>query len=292
MILRDYLNWRRFYPEGVLVVSAELSKCYELLGVSPGVSAHELKTAHRDMAKVWHPDRFSHDPRLQQKAQEKLKQINEAYDQLTLRKFKWQRPSPPPVDRNPPPSASNKYGEHSATQHKRWHFVILPLLVFGVVFFFTSRSLIRRQTESSVLSSDQTQASQPDAQRSSEKGSSAATDGSRNKNLVHPSSAKEAKEIDTTSVEPATAQLRPLATISVMIDPVTGLLARPECPVKSRMTYPSGSEPHQYCNASHPSKVEPQADSPRPKESRIKSIAKRVSTGGKWFVGSESSKSP
>ena len=86
MILRDYLNWRRFYPEGVLVVSAELSKCYELLGVNPGVSAQELKTAHRDMAKVWHPDRFSHDPRLQQKAQEKLKQINEAYDQLTLRK--------------------------------------------------------------------------------------------------------------------------------------------------------------------------------------------------------------
>ena len=271
-------------------MSAELSKCYQLLGVSPGVSAQELKTAHRDMAKVWHPDRFSHDPRLQQKAQEKLKQINEAYDQLTLRKFKWQRPSPPPVDRNPPPSAStrsNKYGEHSATQHKRWHFVILPFLVFGVVFFFTSRSLIRRQAASSVLSKDQTQASQADAERSSEKGSSTATDGSRNMNRVDPSPAR---EIDTSSVEPATAQLKPLATITVMIDPVTGLLARPECPVKSRMTYPNGSEPHQYCNASHPSRVEPQADSPRPKESRIKSIAKRVGTPGKWFGGNESSK--
>ncbi len=276
-------------------MSAELSKCYELLGVSRGVSAQELKTAHRDMAKVWHPDRFSHDPRLQQKAQEKLKQINEAYDQLTLRKFKWQRPSPPPVDRNPPPSAStrsNKYSEHSATQHKRWHFVILPFLVFGVVFFFTSRSLIRRQAASSVLSKDQTQASQADAERSSEKGSSPSTDGSRNKNRVDPSPAKEAKEIDSASAEPATAQLKPMATVTVTIDPATGLLARPECPVKSRMTYPNGSEPHQYCNASHPSRVEPQADSPRPKESRIKSIAKRVGTPGKWFGGSESSKSP
>ena len=64
----------------------ELNKCYELLGVRPGASAQELKTAHRDMAKVWHPDRFAHDPRLQQKAQEKLQEINEAYDQLTAAK--------------------------------------------------------------------------------------------------------------------------------------------------------------------------------------------------------------
>ena len=64
----------------------ELTKYYELLGVAPGVSAQELKTAHRDLAKVWHPDRFAHDPRLQQKAQEKLKEINEAYDLLASRK--------------------------------------------------------------------------------------------------------------------------------------------------------------------------------------------------------------
>ena len=32
------------------------------------------------MAKVWHPDRFGHDERLQKKAQEKLKEINEAYE--------------------------------------------------------------------------------------------------------------------------------------------------------------------------------------------------------------------
>jgi curved DNA-binding protein CbpA len=57
-------------------------KAYELLGVKPGVSNRELKAAHRDLAKVWHPDRFLHDPRLQEKAQEKLKEINEAYELL------------------------------------------------------------------------------------------------------------------------------------------------------------------------------------------------------------------
>jgi len=61
-----------------------LSKAYELLGVKPGVSPRELKAAHRDLAKVWHPDRFVHDPRLQEKAQEKLKEINEAYELLSL----------------------------------------------------------------------------------------------------------------------------------------------------------------------------------------------------------------
>ena len=52
----------------------ELTKYYALLGLSPGASPLELKAAHRDLAKVWHPDRFLHDPRLREKAQEKLKE--------------------------------------------------------------------------------------------------------------------------------------------------------------------------------------------------------------------------
>lgn len=45
-------------------MSNEFDRYYELLGVAPGTSGNELKEAYRDMAKVWHPDRFSHDPRL------------------------------------------------------------------------------------------------------------------------------------------------------------------------------------------------------------------------------------
>ena len=64
-------------------MSNDSTRCYEVLGVACGASAQELKAAYRDLAKVWHPDRFAHDPRLQQKAQEKLKEINEAYELLT-----------------------------------------------------------------------------------------------------------------------------------------------------------------------------------------------------------------
>ena len=38
--------------------------CLRVLGLAPGASAQEIKAAYRDLAKVWHPDRFAHDPRL------------------------------------------------------------------------------------------------------------------------------------------------------------------------------------------------------------------------------------
>lgn len=59
-----------------------MDKCYSTLELQPGASLEEVKQAYRDLAKVWHPDRFSHDHRLQRKAQEKLKEINYAYDRL------------------------------------------------------------------------------------------------------------------------------------------------------------------------------------------------------------------
>jgi len=51
---------------------------YQVLGLKTGVSEEEIRQAYRDLVNVWHPDRFSHNPRLQEKAQEKLKEINEA----------------------------------------------------------------------------------------------------------------------------------------------------------------------------------------------------------------------
>ena len=57
-----------------------IQDCYALLEVSPQASDDEVKAAHRDLARVWHPDRFAHDSALRTKAEEKLKAINEAYE--------------------------------------------------------------------------------------------------------------------------------------------------------------------------------------------------------------------
>jgi hypothetical protein len=51
----------------------------DALALRPGASAVEIKEAYRDLVKVWHPDRFGSDPGLRQKAEDKLKQINQAY---------------------------------------------------------------------------------------------------------------------------------------------------------------------------------------------------------------------
>ncbi|MBW4488986.1 MAG: GUN4 domain-containing protein [Trichocoleus desertorum ATA4-8-CV12] len=55
---------------------------YQTLEVEPGASQAEIKQAYRDLAVVWHPDRFTDNPRLREKAEEKLKQINAAYEIL------------------------------------------------------------------------------------------------------------------------------------------------------------------------------------------------------------------
>jgi hypothetical protein len=52
---------------------------YQTLEVEPGASQAEIKQAYKDLAVVWHPDRFTDNPRLREKAEEKLKQINAAY---------------------------------------------------------------------------------------------------------------------------------------------------------------------------------------------------------------------
>src|SRR5436190_1650533 len=59
-----------------------LDHYFHLLGIDPSASPEELKRAHRDLAQVWHPDRFTANPRLQKMAQEKLREINEAYTVL------------------------------------------------------------------------------------------------------------------------------------------------------------------------------------------------------------------
>jgi hypothetical protein len=71
----------------------ELRECYRLLETAPESSPEELKRAYRDLVKVWHPDRFADDPRLQARAQEKLKQINQAYEAICEPRIV----QPPPV---------------------------------------------------------------------------------------------------------------------------------------------------------------------------------------------------
>lgn len=54
---------------------------YKVLGVAPSASDDEVKTAYRALAKKYHPDQYSGSP-IADLADEKMKEINEAYDQI------------------------------------------------------------------------------------------------------------------------------------------------------------------------------------------------------------------
>ena len=73
-----------------------ISEYYKILGVDSSVTAEELKKVYRELVKEWHPDRLLHNPSLHKTAQQKLQEINEAYDQLLAHLANPEpRPSPP-----------------------------------------------------------------------------------------------------------------------------------------------------------------------------------------------------
>lgn len=55
---------------------------YEVLGLKEGASQEEIKKAYRALVKKYHPDQFTDNP-LKELANEKLTEINKAYDMLT-----------------------------------------------------------------------------------------------------------------------------------------------------------------------------------------------------------------
>lgn len=54
---------------------------YEILGVSRNDSDDKIKAAYRELAKKYHPDNYADNP-LSDLADEKMKEINEAYDSI------------------------------------------------------------------------------------------------------------------------------------------------------------------------------------------------------------------
>lgn len=54
---------------------------YEVLEIREGSSKEEIKKAYRELAKKYHPDQYGSNP-LRDLAEEKMREINEAYDYL------------------------------------------------------------------------------------------------------------------------------------------------------------------------------------------------------------------
>jgi molecular chaperone DnaJ len=60
----------------------DMNDPYSVLGVSQNASDEEIKKAYRELVHKYHPDNYHNNP-LADLAQEKMKEINEAYDSIT-----------------------------------------------------------------------------------------------------------------------------------------------------------------------------------------------------------------
>ncbi len=59
-----------------------LEQYYQILNLKKTASLTDIKQAYRQQARKYHPDRFVNEPEKQEEAQEKFKQINQAYEIL------------------------------------------------------------------------------------------------------------------------------------------------------------------------------------------------------------------
>ncbi|NLA71986.1 MAG: J domain-containing protein [Clostridiaceae bacterium] len=56
---------------------------YMVLGVSPESTEEEVRAAYRELVRKYHPDQYE-DPRAKELAEAKMREINVAYDEITL----------------------------------------------------------------------------------------------------------------------------------------------------------------------------------------------------------------
>ena len=60
----------------------DIQRSLKTLEIDRTASIDDVNQAYKDIVSVWHPDRFTHNPRLKRKAEEKIKEVNIAYETL------------------------------------------------------------------------------------------------------------------------------------------------------------------------------------------------------------------
>jgi hypothetical protein len=62
----------------------DLKQCLEVLELDNATSISQVKQAYKELVRVWHPDRFPSNSPIKKRADEKMRAINMAYEQLIV----------------------------------------------------------------------------------------------------------------------------------------------------------------------------------------------------------------
>lgn len=88
----------------------DLLDAYRLLELEPGASRAEVREAYRDLARVWHPDRFASNPDLLARATARQQALNVAYQRIMAALGAGHAPGAP----------------RTPTSHETWHGATAP----------------------------------------------------------------------------------------------------------------------------------------------------------------------
>jgi hypothetical protein len=95
---------------------SNINHYYEILELKPNATKEEIKQAYKDLLTVWNPDKFTNEPTLQQKAREKVKKIDEAYEKLIIYFLKFsEQHSQSELKKDNNPKESHFYNQPSYT---------------------------------------------------------------------------------------------------------------------------------------------------------------------------------
>ena len=90
---------------------------YKVLGIDRTATDEEVKKAYRELARKYHPDNYVNTP-LADLAEEKMKEINEAYE--TIRKWRKEAAAQPAPGGAYGEAGGNSYGEERFREIRRY----------------------------------------------------------------------------------------------------------------------------------------------------------------------------
>jgi hypothetical protein len=155
-----------------------------VLGLEPGASEDAIKDAYRDLVRVWHPDRFGSDARLRAKAEDRVRELNAAFEQLRayrrsdFRRRKSARPAYRPSDFivPPGPASAAEHVNHTGTGTSTILFLSVALIAIVATILFMSWNRASQQlstTQEHIQTPSERPSSAPATRQSAGHGSDA-----------------------------------------------------------------------------------------------------------------------
>lgn len=141
-------------------MTPDFAQCYAALGIAPTSDWQRLREHYRLLAKQWHPDHFRADATGAQQAEEKIKEINQAFYTLSQyyrrhgelpaapaqawfdhdTRTQTNTASTPPAAETPVrPRTTDDARADRATRTRKWHYAavgIAALLISGLTLLF------------------------------------------------------------------------------------------------------------------------------------------------------------